>query len=305
MPEYDETAEPIKKIPGQLDPENQDGEDQDGDEPEEPKEKKEVKDKNLEIQFTKQLTMLEKQAHEKNVFEFESANEHYMTIKEKADKALNKVFKKVLADIAVQLKRNKKAELELRYERELIKEMTNLFDESYARGERDFKREVNKLRGNSKVLEAPPGKKKSINNSITRWVKRLFFNVKTTIEDQIDKLPDSFIEKKGGIEKYVLGFETGFKTEKRQILTETEGGYMAGRGAEIKNSLNVVSTYLYSAILDSNLCDTCAPFDGLIMTYEEALANSLDPFTKPLNLNCDGYGKCRCLLIPFELKGGI
>ena len=199
-------------------------------------------------------------------------------MKERAANAMSEVFKKILLDVAKQLKKNPKAELELRYERELVKKLTELFSEGYSRGERDVKSELNKLRKASVQLAADPSDLGNKKNRITKWVKNLFFKVKTTVEVQMDKVTPAYIESKGGVDKYILGFETGFKTEKRQVFREVEAGYVVGRGSILKAAKDEIALYMYSAILDKNLCDDCAPFDGQVMSYRELLDNLIEPY---------------------------
>ena len=244
---------------------------------------------------------------EKNIFEFESANEHFMTMKERAGDELSAIFTKVLKDAASQLKKNPKADLQLRYERELAQKLTKLFNEGHDRGKSDVNKELNKLRKQktkkeltTKIIELA-----SIQSSIDRWIKRFFFNVKTTLEDTFDTKSPEFIQSKGGVDDYVLGFETGFKTDKRQILKQVESGYIMGRGESLEAAKDEIETYMYSAMLDLNLCEECAPFDGLIMTAAELNENDISPSSDSINFNCLGLlggNKCRCVVIAFELK---
>ena len=53
--------------------------------------------------------------------------------------------------------------------------------------------------------------------------------------------------------------------------------------------------------LNKNLCENCAPFDGLVFTLDELKAQGLQ-LSHPVNPNCLGKDNDRCQIAAFKLK---
>jgi hypothetical protein len=176
-----------------------------------------------------------------------------------------------------------------------------LYDKGYNRGERDIKTEVSKLPGapDRRELQIDPKTSQKKKGIIEKLIKKLFFNTKTTIENKMNVVSDKFIEIKGGLGNYLTEFEAGFKTEKNNIKKNIEAGYIDGRGETLKDLGKDIKTFLYSARLDKNLCNECAPFDGQVMTFEEIQGDGLS-LVHPVNPFCLGNDNCRCVMIPFK-----
>lgn len=245
-------------------------------------------------------------AHEKNVFEFESANEHYTTIQDKADAILSGFIKKELESIAEQIKTKDDISFEMKHKEELIKALQDLYSSSLTKGREDIKKELQKISNKPKELgkNQLEIKIKATNKGIDRWVTNLYNNLSTIIEDRLDKLPQSIIEKKGGIDAYINGFAEGFKKEKRNILTAVESGYSDGRGYEINENKDSIESFMYSAIFDKALCEECSKYDGLEMTWDDVEQLGFRRGQNRVNPNCLGNSGeyCRCNLIPYRTK---
>lgn len=243
--------------------------------------------------------------YELEIFELDSANEAYLNTQDKTQKILDKYVKIVLNDIAEQYERKGKFFIKNKDQEMLISELTGVYQNIFNLGENDVEKELNKLEPKSKALALPRKDKKKVSNSIDRFVKRLFFNMKTVLEDSLDKVTEGTLKRVGGVKAYVLGFETGFKTDKRTILSSVEDGYTDGRGRALDDNKENIELFFYSATLDKNLCDNCAPLDAQELTLEEVRENELRIGNGRVNPNCLGNrGQwCRCQLVPIKLKG--
>lgn len=231
----------------------------------------------------RELTKLENE-----VFQLDSANEHFLTTQEKVENELSKYLNKILTDIADQLKYNHKKDIEVRFFRELNNKLQTLYSQGYNRGSRDINIELSKKTTKLAIVDRKSKK-------IERRLKTLFSIIKNTVETKLDNMSAEAIKKKGGISKYVMGFETQFRMPQRNVITSVQSGYTDGRGEEMLKS--DAQLFTYTAILDQNLCDQCAPLDGAKMTREEVIEAGLN-FVHPVNPDCDGDDKCRCQLIP-------
>lgn len=238
---------------------------------------------------------------ESNIFELQSATEHFLTTQDKVTNEIDGVIHKLFLDIVGQLKRNRKANIDMRYQGELIKKLIGLYEEGYNRGESDVKKEVGKLSKNIELALDNSGKKEAKNN-IDKLVNKFYTNIKTRIETNMSKVNDKYIEKKGGLENYILELESGFAYDRRDLITEVEAGYTNGRGETLFDLKGKIETYLYSAVVDKSLCDNCAPFDGNIFTYDELQSQGLQ-LTHPVNPDCLGGSNDRCQIIAYSLGG--
>ena len=253
----------------------------------------------------KKLSKRDLSKYELEIFELESANETYLNTQEKTEKILNKHLSIILDDIAEQYERKQKFFIPNTKQELLINDLSEIYQAAFSKGETDVKKELNKLSLKTKELSLPGAEKKAVNNSISRFVKRLIFNVKTVLEDSLSKVTDSMLNKAGGLKQYVMGFETGFKIDKRTILSTVEDGYTDGRGKALVDNSDEIELYFYSATLDKNLCDECAPLDALELTLQEVRDNELRIGNGRVNPNCLGNNGqwCRCQLVPIKIKG--
>lgn len=239
--------------------------------------------------------------HEKNVFELESAKAFYLEVQEKSQKIMDSVIDKMFNDIYNQVKADKNNSINIRFQGELTARLTKLYESGFEIGQEDIDKELKKIGASDRKLALTPKGRDRKNKSINRWVGRLAFNIKTTLEDALENTSIDRINKKGGIKPFVESYKDGFKGDKRRVLQETDSGYVDGRGKTLRDRAEEVGEVFYSAILDGNLCDVCAPFDGAILTVKEAQDNDLQ-FSSPTNLNCEGGQKCRCVLVPFTTR---
>ena len=270
------------------------------------KENEDIKDKKVEMSYKHgRKVKPEILEFESNIFEFESANEHYLTVQDLTEAEINIVMEKLFSDISRQLKRNRKGDIDMRYEKELVSRLTKLYEKAFNRGESDAIKEFNKLSGKNIELSLTGREKKDIKSNIDKLVKKFFVNIKTVVETKYGRVTDKYIKNKGGIEKYLLEFQTGFKKDKRGLISEIADGYQAGRGDILEAEANNIELYLYSASLDTNLCDHCAPLDGGIYTEDELkdMGLNFQPSINPDCLGLLGGNVCRCQVIPYKLKG--
>lgn len=238
--------------------------------------------------------------HEREIFELESARNHFETITEKIENVIDEMLNKILLDAYEQIKINRKnTNLNIRYEREFVHKLKKLYNDGLGRGINDVKKELSKLNKNIE-LSNKQDKKAFSEKSIQRYVKRFYANIKATVEEMTEKATDTQIEKAGGLKEYTLKLHIGFKGERRTLITKTANGYIDGRGLELQKNQDSIKTYLYTAVLDRNICNVCAKFDGLVLTKEEIFANDLS-FVLRVNGNCEGFDRCRCMLIPYEI----
>jgi hypothetical protein len=257
----------------------------------------------LEVKHSHRNLTPEKQEFEDRVFSLESANEHFMTITEQMDRLLTRQYNELIDDMVLQLKKDRYKAISIRSSiiEQTIDEIMELYKKGYARGERDVKAEIRKIGGSietSKLALSPKQleKKRGI---ISRLIKTLFFNTKNSIENKMQVVTDAFLDKKGGLSIYLESYKDGSKTAKNNIKKNVEAGYIDGRGETLLDLKDNIETFFYSARLDKSLCDNCAPFDGSIMTYDEAMSEGLS-FLHPVNSDCLGNDNCRCLLIAYS-----
>ncbi len=240
---------------------------------------------------------------ENRIFSLSSANEHYETIENQTDFFLNNKYKELFKDITFQLLKDRYKSIVIR--NSLIEEtadgLIELYSKGFLRGERDVKSEIKKLNNNIDTNTLAVSKKKydRKRNIIEKLIKKLFINTKVAIENKMQSVNDKFIELKGGLPVYLTVFEEGFKTEKNNLKKTVESGYIDGRGETLLDIKDDVQTFLISTRLDKNLCNECAKFDGLIVTYEELQSLGLS-LTHPVNLFCLGWDNCRCVVLVYD-----
>lgn len=239
---------------------------------------------------------------ERDVFEFDSANDHFLTTQDKVKKVIEESMHEYIQDITRQLTKDKYKNINIKpiILQKFQEKLDNIYEKSYNKGEVDVKKEAGKLKKTELSIDPKDGI--FIKHSIGKLTKKLFFNVKTTVEIKMSKLSDSSILAKGGLKEYLLTFETGFKAEKNGIVKEVEHGYTNGRGNVLELMEKNVELYLYTATLDKNLCEVCAPLDGLIFTFAELTSHGLQ-LTAPVNPDCLGRDNDRCQIMIYKLKG--
>jgi len=242
---------------------------------------------------------------ETNHFELESANEHYETISDKAKNTIESFTHEFILEIYNQLKtnRNKDILISNRIINDATKTMLDLYNNGFERGVKDIKKEIAKLqKGTIALAKKPIQPNPNTGKTVEKNIKNFFFRIKNVIENKMEGVSDQYIENKGGLENFILGFETGFKGEKNNIVNDIENGYTEGRGATLLDLSDDINTYFYTAAMDRSLCDHCAPLDGLILTQEEIENAGLNIGKKTVNPDCLGRDNCRCQLMAYSLK---
>ena len=239
---------------------------------------------------------------EARIFELESANEHFLTIQDEVQSVINQNKHELFLDIVRQLKRNRKKDifLDYQFQNDLVRKLTKIFEKGYNRGKTDVKKEINKLK--QKPIEMAIEDSGEIKSNISKLIKKFYVDIKTKVETRMNKVSDKYIENKGGLESYILEMEEGFKYDERMVIQEVEASYTNGRGDLMQMWKDNIETYLYSAVVDKNLCNVCAPFDGNIYTLEELQEAGLQ-LTHPVNPDCLGRDNDRCMIIPYSLGG--
>lgn len=242
---------------------------------------------------------------ENKIFSVDSATEHYQTFSEKAKEEIQTITKLFFDDILLQLSGNKDKEIIIRSRilSRALEIAVKLYEEGFQRGITDIKKEINKLEGPKKLATGgnPVSKKTKI---IEKGIKNYYYKIKNVLESNLGKVSGKYIEKMGGLNEYLTGFEVGFGSEKGTLQTELENSYVDGRGETLLDLGEDIETYYYTSILDNHLCDECAPFDGLIMTKPEIEEAGLN-FVSPINPFCLGKyhdpNTCRCQIMTYSL----
>jgi hypothetical protein len=234
---------------------------------------------------------------ESKVFNFESAVEHFETVQEKAEKVINNMTEKIIADMVVRFKRGEKT-ITPRYQSEFISKLQKIYNEGADRGFKDVEVEISKLEG-KKELSTKLAGERAFNTFLVRAIKKYFSEIQFYFEDELDFNKDVLSADKSKIDDYFTGIDEKFKTRKREIVNKVQSSYNDGRGEAMKDL--PIKKWVYSAILDGNVCDVCRPFDGKELTKDEIDKSSLR-FFSPVNKKCEGRDSCRCLLIASELE---
>jgi len=244
---------------------------------------------------------LEAKEHEDKYFSLESATQHYEEISLDIEKIMNDRIHEYIQDIQIQLNVNRKKDIHIRRSilESLINDILGLYETGFTRGERDINNEVKKL--SSRQLQVTKKDKTTKKSIIDKQATKLFFDIKTAIETRMEVISDEFIKNKGGLGEIVTGFELGFKRQKDVVKTVAESGYIDGRGQALKELEGEIETYLYTAIMDNNTCDECAPYDGLPFTLSEIKDEGLN-LSHPINPKCLGDSRDRCNWIVLKTR---
>jgi hypothetical protein len=248
------------------------------------------------LTINKKLSEKDLKDHIEKVFSLESATEHYMDTAEKVDDAIRGVLKKVWKDIAQQLEKNHRKDFEIRFESELRTKLQRLYDQGVERGRVDIYKEMEKLGSNRKRMAMS----KQVTNRVDKLSSRLLTRIKQVVEDKMQAVTMEWIGKEGGIYPVVLGIEEKLNRQIGDLSAEIEAGYTDGRADAMKEVKDEIEEYVYTAVLDKNLCDNCAPLDGATFTDAEWKAAGLND-SKPVNPDCLGGIRCRCQKVPYKL----
>jgi hypothetical protein len=237
--------------------------------------------------------------YEKEIFSLESATEGYLTAQEKTQMIIGTIYHNALNQVVGYLRDSgaKTFIIKKQYKDEMVNELTKLYESLFNRGRQDVNNEIAKLKKDYTLANIPG--KKVVNNSITRMTDKFFFNVKTMIEDKIDKTNLD----KTSLQEIVMGFEDSFKGDKRLIMQQVEDGYTDGRSDAMIENENQIEEYIYTAILDKSLCNECAPYDNLTFTKDELDSEGLNLGQGRVNSHCLGTDNCRCQIAPYTIKG--
>jgi hypothetical protein len=256
--------------------------------------------------FNKKLTKKERNVtnemleHEKNIFSLESAVEHYEDMESKISIKLDEKIHKYILDIEKQLSNDRKKDIHVRRSilETTIDELTSLYETGYNRGEVDIENELKKI---STKLAVTKKDKITKRGMIEKLIIKMFFNIKTGIENKMETVSNEYIQKKGGLKDILIGFELGYKREKNNVKNIVEAGYVDGRGKTLETLSDNIDTFLYTAIMDKNTCKECAPLDGVAFTADEIRGEGLN-FTHPINPNCLGQDSDRCQWVILKIK---
>lgn len=241
---------------------------------------------------------LEMQEYEAKVFELESATEHFLTTQEKAQAVIDDVQNKLLQYYGKKLEKDIDADLEVKFDIELANRLNAVYREGADRGKRDARKELAKI-GKASVSLQDDKKLKSVSKKIKKQSIKLITDISTGAERLVTNNKKALLSGTKEIPALLATTKDFFKRQKRDLITDTQEGYSVGRAEELFDPDNAVNIFVYTAILDTNLCDTCAPLDGLTFTREEIEASDLND-SSPVNPGCLGQDKCRCQWIALE-----
>ncbi len=238
-------------------------------------------------------------------FELSSAVEHYETMAEKASKLVNDMYKKVLESIYSQIEEGK-TEINIPYHAEYIHALKVLYGEGFDRGKKDMLKEIGKVKKETK-LEKYEFETKTVvkyDKQINKKIDNLYEKLKYKVEEDIDRLGNKITDR--GSLQFILHYETFFKRDRSDLEQIVESSYNAGRNTQMELVAEDMPelAFVYSAILDKNLCDVCAGKDGLEYTITEIKNGveglSLDKGGYGINDECEGHkggNRCRCVWI--------
>ena len=129
---------------------------------------------------------------------------------------------------------------------------------------------------------------------IARAVKTLYYDTEQAVENLIEEATK---KQKKDLSKYLyVKLSDGMKMDKLRIVESVLDGYQESR-IETFQEYGKDRIYIYTSILDSSVCENCAPLDGLEATLDEWEEQGLRIDGKGrLNPECSGSEKCRCTL---------
>ena len=186
---------------------------------------------------------------------------------------------------------------------DLIRQLYEVYNRSYQEGKEIMIKEINKVlkeKGSEKIemeFVMQDVKTKDILGLIVE--RFLDANVSSIQYDLANKTIEA-IQSEGYVDytEYLLDkYKDNNKSLMNDIKSMIANGVIDGRGEIIEKYADEVRYYEYSAVLDENVCKKCHPFDGQQKTLEEWQQLGINLFS-PVNPNCEGGNKCRCVLIP-------
>jgi hypothetical protein len=255
---------------------------------------------NKKVNVRKMSTEL--QAFENMVLDADSVNAHYDDIELKAKALMQDYTKLFFDDIKNQLSDNKDKNIIIRNSLmfELTGKLQELYNTGLEKGKADVLSEVEKANTTSMALSRKLATTPE-NNKIEKAVKKLFFDIKATVEDMMQRFTVKTLELKGGIGVVLESLTDGFKTDKNLISSVVESGYIDGRAITLNQLADNIETYIVTTKMDKSLCNECSPFDGLVGTKAEIIDLGLR-MDHPVNPLCLGKDNCRCLILAYTLK---
>ena len=236
--------------------------------------------------------------NESKIFSLESAKEFYDTDLEKAKEDLAETYQKIIDDMAKQVQANPKKKPELKYRTSLEQKMIKYFKNGLRRGRNDAQRELAKSRGIE--LQAPIKRAENY-KVLTVIIDALYSGIEKSLLERLQNTNENAINQSGGYEKWVHeNYDDSQKLNRGQILTYTESSYFKGRMEELIAENNRGDQYQYTAIMDVNACQNCAPLNEIVHSLEtwESMGLNVNTGAQMLNPECLGLTRCRCQLIP-------
>jgi hypothetical protein len=293
--EIRQNAEPVE-VPAE---DNQDDE-EDNNNDEDTEDKQNENTERCPICLSKKI---EPNKEETEIFELESAREAFLNTQKNAEKELNKWYEKMVKDIAE--KYAKGESLKTDYYGEAFEALKDLFNVGYKKGVIDRKKELIKIGANIKLEKAVIVEigKGSLIDKLRKKLTNLWNTTLYSIQDFISGLTPEYIEKNGGIKKIIIdNYIDSEKTLKRDVVSFIQEGYTSGRNEEMMKHAKIIKIIKYTAILEGNVCEKCAPYHGLEMTIDEAQASGLNTGPGRVNPGCLGRDRCQCQWIVKELE---
>ena len=227
----------------------------------------------------------EKVKLEKIKLDVQSAENAYKEFQERAQNILSKIHKEMLDIIIPQAIAGKKIErLKMA---DFISEMEKIYLELKTVGRLHALNELGLTLMDKKEEKVKKQK-------IARAVKTLYYDTEQAVENLIEEATK---KQKQDLSKYLyVKLSDGMKMDKLRIVESVLDGYQESR-IETFQEYGKDRIYIYTSILDSSICENCAPLDGLEATLDEWEEQGLRIDGKGrLNPECSGSEKCRCTL---------
>jgi hypothetical protein len=240
-------------------------------------------------------------------FEKNSAEEHYLTIEEKANDVILKKLKEILKESKNQVTSGlQRVHIDNWHRKDLEAKITKLFEEGYNRGSNDVKKEVKKVQAYKQLkikmdcLELARSIPKKQAGILSLTITKMFDAIKNTIEYDMTSMSEKQLTGQGGLDGYFETLINQFNGVKRDMINDVTSGYTTGRNDKIEEISTDETELLCSEIMDVNLCGKCSQDDGLTFTVKEIKdSDYLSMSGSSIHLNCEGYDygkrphKCR------------
>ncbi len=242
----------------------------------------------------------------REIFELENAIKVHNVIREQVSKIINSYHNKILNDVAEQLEKTNGQNYRLKYKKQLFNEVRKFYKQAYIEGKIDAKKEIAKLK--MRLYENNGIKDEEIKEELAMLglkVEVYFETMDKTIKSLLLTQPIKNIKKTGGFKVWLIDkLKDAIKKPRTNLITFAGSGYSKGRNDEFADNKEV-EMFEYTAVMDNNTCENCAPYDGLVMSRQEVEESGLNfPGTNG-NLNPDclglsGDNVCRCQLVPVK-----